>query len=148
MRISVKGRYALAALTYMAQRYDNGEYISIVTISNALGLSKIYLEQIFTLLKKTGLVKSIKGAQGGYILADAPQNITALKVLSAAEAYIFEATDQTVSEKAPDIEQALKTVVFDKMDGAVKDTLQAVTLRDLVAEAEKNKKSQFNMFYI
>jgi Rrf2 family protein len=148
MRISVKGRYALAALTYMAQRYDNGEYISIVTISNALGLSKIYLEQIFTLLKKTGLVKSIKGAQGGYILADAPQNITALKVLSAAEAYIFEAIDQTVSEKAPDIEQALKTVVFDKMDGAVKETLQAVTLRDLVAEAEKNKKSQFNMFYI
>jgi Rrf2 family protein len=148
MRISVKGRYALAALTYMAQRYDNGEYISIVTISNALGLSKIYLEQIFTLLKKTGLVKSIKGAQGGYILADAPQNITALKVLSAAEAYIFEATDQTVSEKAPDIEQALKTVVFDKMDGAVKETLQAVTLCDLVAEAEKNKKSQFNMFYI
>ena len=47
MRISAKGRYALAALTYMAQRYKNGEYLAILTIAEELGISKIYLNRCF-----------------------------------------------------------------------------------------------------
>jgi DNA-binding IscR family transcriptional regulator len=49
MRISTKGRYALAAMTHMAAQYDSGENLTVISIAERLGTSKIYLEQIFLL---------------------------------------------------------------------------------------------------
>lgn len=72
MRISAKGRYALAAIISMAQQYNSGEHITVISISEKLGLSKIYLEQVFALLKKAEIVSSAKGAQGGYQLTRMP----------------------------------------------------------------------------
>ena len=69
MKISAKGRYGLAAMTYLARNYAAGTPITIVSISEKLGISKIYLEQVFSLLKRARLVNSIKGSQGGYQLA-------------------------------------------------------------------------------
>jgi len=148
MRISAKGRYALAALTFMAQQYNNGEYITIITISEELGISKIYLEQVFSLLKKAELVFSSKGSQGGYQLSRIPQKITILDVLSAVEVSLFEQTNDTVPEKAPEIEKALKYTVFDVLDQSIIQTLSSITLADLVSEAEKHKKDEAMMFYI
>lgn len=148
MRISAKGRYALAAAVFLARRYHGGEYIPVIGISERLGISKIYLEQIFSLLKHEGLVSSVKGAQGGYRLSRAPGEITALEVLSAAEASLFEGTEDTVMEKAPEIEAAMRISVFDALDGAVKTTLVAFTLADLAAEAEKRAGERAMMFYI
>ena len=148
MRISAKGRYALAALTFMAQQYNNGEYITIITISEELGISKIYLEQVFSLLKKAELVFSSKGSQGGYQLSRIPQEITILDVLSAVEVSLFEQTNDTVPEKAPEIEKALKYTVFDVLDQKIIQTLSSITLADLVSEAEKHKKDEAMMFYI
>ncbi|NLM09862.1 MAG: Rrf2 family transcriptional regulator [Clostridiaceae bacterium] len=148
MRISAKGRYALAALTFMAQQYNNGEYITIITISEELGISKIYLEQVFSLLKKAELVFSSKGAQGGYQLSRMPKQITVLDVLSAVEMSLFEQTKDTVPDKAPEIEKALRLSVFDILDKSVEKALKGVTLSDLVNEAEKHKEGQAIMFYI
>lgn len=64
MRISTKGRYALAALIKIAENHGSGEYITIASISEKLGISKIYLEQVFSLLIIGGIVTSVKGAQG------------------------------------------------------------------------------------
>jgi len=148
VRLSAKGRYALAALTYMARLYNNGEYITVLTISEELGISKIYLEQVFSLLKKAELVLSAKGAQGGYQLSRAPKQITVLDVLSAVEVSLFEQTQDTVEEKAPEIEVALRLLVFAALDQRVSRTLSGITLADLVREAEKHRKDQALMFYI
>jgi Rrf2 family transcriptional regulator, cysteine metabolism repressor len=107
MRISAKGRYALAAVISMAQQYSNGEYITVISISEKLGISKIYLEQVFSLLKRGGLVRSVKGSQGGYQLARTPGRINVLDVLSAVENSLFEKTEETVSVGAPDIDTIL-----------------------------------------
>ena len=56
MRISAKGRYALASVVHMAQQQHSGESITLVSISERLGISKIYLEQVFSLLKRGELV--------------------------------------------------------------------------------------------
>lgn len=148
MRVSAKGRYALAAVTSMAQQYDNGEFITVLSISERLGISKIYLEQIFSLLKHGGLVNSVKGAQGGYQLARMPGQITVLDVLSAVEPSLFERTEDTVSERAPDIEGALRLSAFEILDKAIRDTLGKITLDDLMTEAEKQKEQSAIMFYI
>lgn len=148
MRISAKGRYALAALTYMAQRHKNGEYITILTIAEELGISKIYLEQVFSLLKKAKLVISAKGAQGGYQLSHMPKEVTILDVLSAVEVSLFEQTQDTVPEKAPEIEKALRQSAFDVLDQRIRQTLSGITLADLVRAAEKHKQDHALMFYI
>ena len=148
MRISTKGRYALAAVISMSQQHNNGEYITVLSISEKLGISKIYLEQVFSLLKRGGLVISVKGAQGGYQLSRAPEHISVYEILSAVESSLFEGAEETVAERSPDIETAMRLTVFEKLDESVKDALSKVTLDDLVSATEKHKQENAMMFYI
>ena len=148
MRLSAKGRYALAAVVSMAQRHNSGEYVTVIRISETLGISKIYLEQVFSLLKRGDIVSSVKGSQGGYQLTRMPDRITVLDVLSAVENSLFEKAADTVAEKTPDIESALRSIVFDKLDLSVQQTLKSVTLDDLLIKAETYKKENSKMYFI
>lgn len=148
MRISAKGRYALAAMIDIARNAKADDCITVISIAERLGISKIYLEQVFSLLKKGGLVHSVKGAQGGYQLARTPQHISAYDVLSEVEYSLFENTGETVAKEAPEIDTAMKTLVFDGLDAAAENALKLVTLDDLVSESEKNNLGGSYMFYI
>lgn len=148
MRISARGRYALAATISMAARHDTGENITVISLSDSLGISKIYLEQVFSLLKKADVVSSQKGAQGGYRLSRLPQDISALEVLWATDLSLFEEVGDTVAEHAPGIETAMRQSVFDAVDGAVREKLGGVTLKDLADEMKKHRKDQAYMFFI
>jgi Rrf2 family protein len=148
MRISAKGRYALAAMTHMATHYDSGENLTVISIAERLETSKIYLEQIFSLLKRGGLINSVKGAQGGYRLAQAPKQITAAAILSAVELSLFEEAKSTMSSNAPEIDQAIHATVFKALDTVIHDTLEGITLEALVLAAEQHKAGDKMMFYI
>jgi Rrf2 family protein len=148
MRISVKGRYSLAAMTVLAQTHQSGEQVTVLNISKQLGISKIYLEQVFSLLKRGQLVTSVKGSQGGYLLTRLPQEITIFEILASVEQSLFEKTETTIAEKAEPLELAMQTAVFEPLDEAVKSSLSRLTLRDLVAEAEKNQLSQSYMYFL
>jgi Rrf2 family protein len=148
MKVSAKGRYALAAMVQMAENYSNKEYITVVNISKNLGISKIYLEQIFSLLKKSGILNSAKGTHGGYHLARRPQLITVTDILSAVEISLFEEIKGTVSDKALEIDKAVRLLVFDELDKKIKETLESITLEALVLAAEKHRTNGKDMFYI
>ncbi len=148
MRISARGRYALAATISMATRYDTGDNITVISLSESLGISKIYLEQVFSLLKKAEVVSSQKGAQGGYRLARPPQDISAFEVLWATDLSLFEEVGDTVKDHAPGIEAAMRISVFDAVDSAVKTTLSGVSLKTLADEMKKHRKDQGYMFFI
>jgi len=148
MRISSKGRYGLAAMISVAQLGNTGEFVTVISIAEKLGISKIYLEQVFSLLKRSKLVTSIKGSQGGYQLSKPADKMTVLEILQAVEISLFEKTDRSVSDEAVDIENALKSLVWDNLDNAIVAALKKVTLADLVAEAEKSKNNEDFMFYI
>ncbi len=148
MRISAKGRYALAATISMAQDYSKGECITVISISEKLGISKIYLEQVFSLLKRGDIVTSVKGAQGGYMLTRTPGKISAYQVLTAVESSLTESAEETVAQKAPQIDAAMQSLVFDSLDSALKATLEKITLDDLVHEAEKHNAENSLMFFI
>jgi Rrf2 family protein len=139
MRISAKGRYALASVIHMAKEYQKDEPITLISISEKLGISKIYLEQVFALLKRGGLVTSVKGAQGGYLLTPMPRKVTAYDVLSAVENSLFESTENTVAQQAPHIDSAMYMLVFKALDAAAREALLKTTLEDLVLESEKLK---------
>ncbi len=148
VRISAKGRYGLAAVIYMAQLHQNGEYITIVKISEALGLSKIYLEQTFSLLKRAEIVTSIKGAQGGYRLTRMPRYISVFEVLSAIETSLFEKTEETVENKVSALESAMQSFVFEPLDNAIEASLKKITLYELANEYEKQREDSNFMFFI
>jgi Rrf2 family protein len=147
MRLSAKGRYALTAMIGLAQQYGTGECTTVLSISERFGISKIYLEQVFALLKRSGVVTSVKGASGGYQLERSPKAMTLYDILSAVELSLFEQNDATVPETAPEIEQTLSQV-YDKLDSTLRGVMQKITLEQLAQEAEQHKSDSGLMFYI
>lgn len=147
MRLSVKGRYALAASVVLAEESSNNEYITLISISDRLGISKIYLEQVFSLLKRGKIVTSVKGSQGGYQLSESSHKITVYDILHAVETSLFEKTEETLSGKAPEIEAALCSVIYNPLDETLQSKLKSITLNDLVEETRRNNSDQL-MFYI
>ena len=144
MRISAKGRLALIALCEMTLS-DQSQLITLASLSQKLGCSKLYLEQVFAALRRAGLVHASKGAGGGYLLARKPEEITAYDILAPIELSLFAPTEKTAEETALHIETSLHNFVFSPLDKAVEDSLQAVTLSYL---AEKANTRESDMYYI
>lgn len=84
MRISTRGRYALRLMLDLAL-HDSGEYIALKDISARQEISVKYLEQIVSLLAKAGMLKSVRGPQGGYKLSKSPESYTVGDVLRVTE---------------------------------------------------------------
>jgi Rrf2 family protein len=148
MRISAKGRYALAALTQIASKSRSVEPVPIISVSESLGVSKLFLEQIAVELKKGGLITAVKGAKGGYQLARDPSEITVLEALKPVENTLFETAQSEPLEQAPVISDALCALVFTPLDQAIENCLSAITLRDLLDYTLKDGDSQSFMPYM
>ncbi len=82
--LSTRGRYGLKAMVDLSMAYGRTR-LSTASLAQLQGISDTYLEQLVSALKKAGLIVSTRGAQGGYALARAPENITVNEVLAALE---------------------------------------------------------------
>jgi Rrf2 family protein len=147
MRISSKGRYALAAVACIGENFESDEHISVLAISERLGISKLYLEQVFALLRRGKIVISVKGTQGGYKLSKSPKIMTAYDVLAVVELVMFEKTESSVKEKCPEIDGALTECVFDVLDRNVITTLKNITIKNILENA-RNRDNEQIMYYI
>ncbi|MDX2271827.1 MAG: Rrf2 family transcriptional regulator [Cyanobacteriota bacterium] len=85
MELSCKSEYALLALLELAQHYAEGQVLQIKEISAHQSIPDRYLEQLLATLRRSGLVRSQRGARGGYVLARAPWTITLYDVIQAIE---------------------------------------------------------------
>ena len=148
MRISTKGKYGLAAMVYLAKRKNSPEPTTVASISEELKISKIYLEQIFSLLKKNNLVSSVKGAQGGYSLNLDPEQINIFMILSKIETGLFEKTEAYLSEQYSHLDSAFDELVWTELDLSVKRTLENITLKDLLEKSDSLAAAKAPMFYI
>jgi len=84
MKISTRGQYGLEALVYIALNSSAGP-VSIRNIASYCNISEAYILQIFLVLRKAGIVSSIRGAQGGYVLSRKPSEINVKQVLEVLE---------------------------------------------------------------
>lgn len=84
MKLSTRSRYGLKAMVDLALAYGEG-CVSIASLAAQQGVSDAYLEQLIANLRKAGLVTSIRGAQGGYTLSRAPEDINVGEVLQVLE---------------------------------------------------------------
>ena len=143
MKISSKGRYGIAVLVSMAKHEGEGKIVAVISLAERLDISKIYLEQVFAILKRSGFVTSVKGSSGGYYLANPPKDINIYDVLSAIETSIFEKTEVTISKSDESLERSINENVYIALDKAIKETLSSVTLEDIV-----NKSNEEYMYYL
>lgn len=141
MRISTKGRYGLAVMVKLAEHHDT--VIPISTLSDELGLSKIYLEQVLHLLKSGGLVHATKGPQGGYRLAS--DRLTIKEILAVLEPQLFEKVETCCEDKV--INQILASSIFLEAQTRLDDFLQQLTLSSLVSDVV-DRRQETPMFYI
>jgi Rrf2 family cysteine metabolism transcriptional repressor len=139
LKISTKGRYGLTIMIELAKKHGDGP-ISLKTIAQANELSEHYLEQLIAPLRNAGLVKSIRGAYGGYVLSDLPTKITAGDVIRVLEGPI------TPVEGIEDEEPA-KRELWIRIRDAIKDVLDNTTLEDLASHSEDGDSDAY-MFYI
>lgn len=136
MKISTKGRYGIRALIDLAINM-NIENVTIKTISERQKISERYLEQIFSLLRKGGIIVGRKGAQGGYSLSKKPDEYTILEILKILEGENI-LIDINNSD-GNDIEDFVNTRLWNDINGLINNYFESITLQDLVDDYNKSK---------
>lgn len=132
MKISTKGRYALRLMLDLALN-NTGEYITIKSIAARQEISDKYLEQIITQLSKSGFVKSIRGAQGGYRLAKTPEEYTVGSILRLIEGSL--APVACLDDDPNECNRSSLCATLDvwiQLNDAINNVVDNITLSDLV----------------
>ena len=132
MKISTKGRYAVRMMIDLAA-YDQGTPLKVKEIAKRQDISEKYLEQIIADLNRAGLVKSIRGAKGGYQLALEPKDCTAGMILRAVEGNLSPV--DCVGEKPGNCENSTACAsmrLWEKLYEAINGVLEHTTLADLL----------------
>ena len=139
MKISTKGRYALRLMMDLAEN-NTGSPISLKDVAKRQDISDKYLEQIISILNKAGYVRSVRGAQGGYMLKMEPQNYTVGMILRQTEGSLAPVAciedDEIVCDRQ---QQCVTSIVYKKINDAISGVVDNITLQDLVDwQNEKN----------
>lgn len=134
--------YGLKAVLVLTSRYGEGS-LSVSQIAKKEGISVPYLEQILNGLKKKGIVKSVRGPQGGYALNQKPMEVSLKSLFDALEENSFWETSAKASVSAESDEAAIADFIFwNRLKSSVQKGLSEVTLKDLIDEARRFKKSK------
>lgn len=138
MKISTKGRYGLRALIDLAQ-YSQDEPIAISSIAARQNISERYLEQLMAMLKKAGLIKSIRGASGGYFMAKDCEDISVGDVLRALEGNIepVECTGDQEKDGCDAADNCVTKYVWQKIRDSINQTVDQIMISQLVEESRR-----------
>jgi Rrf2 family protein len=146
MRISSKGEYGLRALLDLAQRYGDGP-IQSRDIHERQGIDENYLNQILILLRRSGLIESIRGPQGGHRLARPPSQIGILEALLALEGPLLPAdSGRDTPVPTEPLDRELIREVWDSTRALIERHLSSITLDDLCQR--KRQRTGEIMYYI
>lgn len=133
MKVSTKGRYALRLMLDLALNYKDNVPVSLNDIAGRQKISNKYLEQIISVLNKAGFVRSIRGSQGGYVLAKKPEEYTVGMILRLTEGDLAPVNCIYDDEVLCDRKDACVTIrIWQKINMAVNDVVDNISLADLV----------------
>jgi Rrf2 family transcriptional regulator, iron-sulfur cluster assembly transcription factor len=133
MKLTTRGRYAVMAMADLAMFKDNGP-TSLTDISIRQNISLAYLEQIFIKLKSNNLVKSVRGAKGGYILEISPEEIKISNIISAVDEEVKTLNCKKESKKGCN-NKSTKCIthnLWDQLDQHINNFFEKIKLQDLV----------------
>ncbi len=148
MKISTKGRYGLEAIVDLAMHSSQG-HVNLRSIAERCGISETYILQIFLVLRRVGIVDSIRGAQGGYRLARDPAEITVGDVLSALEgplapvACIIKGNENLCNH----YQQCATRGVWESIMNILSEVTAAISIEDLVKCCKKTRNYYHDLEY-
>jgi Rrf2 family cysteine metabolism transcriptional repressor len=144
MKLSTRTRYGIRAIFELALNIGKGP-VKTKFIAQRQGISFKYLEQLMTILRSAGFVRSIRGSKGGYILAKAPNEIKLIDVFDCLEGPVttVECVDDTnYCERVSD---CMVRQVWAQVQGAITNVLQSITLQDLVDSSKDKSKFTYQI---
>jgi Rrf2 family protein len=145
VELSCKSEYALLALLELAVHYNSGEPLQIRQIAADQNIPDRYLEQLLATLRRGGLVRSQRGARGGYLLAREPWKITLLEAVNCIEGSDAQSVDSTKESKS--LEGIVIWDVWQEAGRASEAILQKYTLQDLTDKRDAKRQLDI-MYYI
>lgn len=148
LKVSTKGRYGLRAIVDLAVNDKEGQ-VSLKSIAERQGLSDNYLEQLFASLKKSGIIKSVRGAQGGYMLSKPAERITVGDVLRSLEGTLcpVDCIDLDVPTGCDRADVCVTAPVWIKLRDKINEVVDSFTIADLVKDFENKIKNDY-IYYI
>jgi len=146
MRLSTKGRYATRLMLELAINYGNGNML-LKDIAKKQGISEGYLEHLIPPLKSAGLVHASRGSRGGYILAKSPAEITVKDIVILMEGSLSPTECVDDYDICANTDICVTQEVWKELGEKISQTLEAVTLKDLV-ERHKQKKEDHHLYHI
>jgi Rrf2 family protein len=139
VKLSMKSDYAARAVLGLARHYPDSVALRSKDMAGDLGMPRKYLPQILLELKSRGIVRSVRGMAGGYLLARPPAEITLGEVLRAVDGPVFDMPALSASDSPPELRRAWR-----KLQQSLESAAAAITFQQLLEEgAEKEK-----MYYI
>ncbi len=139
MKISTRGRYSLRMLLDLAENRDKG-FVPLKEIAERQDISKKYLEQIVALLNGTGILRTNRGFQGGYMLAKAPDEFTVGQVLRITEGGLCPVACLEDEENQCPRKDICKTLpMWEELNGVIAAYLDGVTLQDMLDKAQSRQ---------
>lgn len=142
MKLSTKGRYGLRAFVDLAI-FGEEETISLTSIAQRQEISVSYLEQLMAKLKKAGLVKSVRGANGGYSLAKPAEVISVGDVLRALEGDLLPvecaAIDDNTTTHCSGSSNCVSKIVWKQINDSINSTVNNIYIGELVKESKNSK---------
>lgn len=146
MKISTRGRYGLRAMVDLSV-HENSGATPLREISERQDISEQYLEQLFAALRKAGIVKSVRGAHGGYLLNHKPENITVKDIIVALEGPIAP-VDCVIGEECNRIDKCVTQDIWSKVKQNLDELLDSMTLLELKKKYEKNQNDKQYIYHI
>lgn len=143
MRLTTKGRFAVTAMLDLAinetQDAADNKPVTLAAISERQDISLSYLEQLFSKLRRQGLVKSVRGPGGGYNLAKAYHDISVSEIINAVDEQI-DATQCGGNENCKEEGRCMTHDLWSALNTKILEYLAGVTLADMVASQKDGKK--------
>lgn len=139
MKLSTKGKYGVKAMVDLA--INQGDVpVSIKSISQRQNISEYYLEQLFAPLRRAEIIKSIRGAQGGYVLNKEAKEITVLEIMNVLEGPI-EVSECLDTDSCDNIDLCATRTVWKKIKHSIDSVMASITLQDIVNDYHHNSGS-------
>lgn len=138
MRLTTKGRFAVTAMLDLALN-EVDRPVTLAGISERQEISLSYLEQLFSRLRRNGLVKSVRGPGGGYRIAKKLDEISVSNIITAVDEQI-DATQCGGSENCHEDRRCMTHELWASLNVKILEYLSGVTLADLVASQREGKK--------
>lgn len=147
MKVSLRSTYGIMAAVDLAMQ-EGSAPIQAKAIARRQGIPARFLEQVLHAMKKAGLVSSLRGAQGGYVLSKKPSEVSVAEILEALEGPFLRTADVNGRLQHTTKSEALLAKVWDRLHEAERHLLEGITIEELAGQQREIEQQRSLMYHI